>query len=67
MFKAIKMNKTVLVFAMVAILGSLLIQLADATSDIAPPELPEEFNSPEEIEAYLKLLHNYYKLVGRPR
>lgn len=52
---------------MAVVLGSLLIQLTNATADIAPPELPEEFNSPEEIEAYLKLLHNYYKLVGRPR
>ena len=53
---------------LVAALCSILINQSEAANDYpSPPPVPSKFENPEEVQKYLKLLHNYYLIVGRPR
>ena len=37
------------------------------SASLAPPKRPDSFRTPEELQAYLKELNEYYAIVGRPR
>jgi len=61
-------SKIVLMSVFFAALLSILINQTAAANDYpSPPPVPSKFENPEEVQKYLKLLHNYYLIVGRPR
>ncbi|CAF1416583.1 unnamed protein product [Adineta steineri] len=43
------------------------IQLTSSASFPHPPHFPSPDASPEEWSSFLKLLHNYYAIMSRPR
>lgn len=65
LFQTYKMQKTVLVALLVAVI--LVVGVTSQDSMLAPPDRPTEFRSPDELRRYLKALNEYYAIVGRPR
>ena len=67
MFK-LDSSKIILTTLFFVALLSILVNQSTAANDYpSPPPVPSKFENPEEVQKYLKLLHNYYLIVGRPR
>ena len=67
MFK-LSSTKLVVMCVLLAAVLSVLVNQSTASNDYpSPPPVPSKFENPEEVQKYLKQLHNYYLIVGRPR
>jgi hypothetical protein len=61
------MSSKQLVTLLMSILLSVVIIQVNATDYPQPPTVPPKFESADDVQRYLNLLHNYYLVVGRPR
>jgi hypothetical protein len=67
MFKSNSSKVVIMSVFFTALISILINQTAAANDYPSPPPVPSKFENPEEVQKYLKLLHNYYLIVGRPR
>jgi hypothetical protein len=66
-FKELNMNITKAVVAIFCLFAHFILNLEVMGTVLKHPELPKNLNNPAEVQNYLRKVHNYYVIIGRPR